>query len=79
MRRAKAVWEQKTVENIDESNLWRKVKEAMGSARAQAASPPLRAETGADGQCDLRDLASGQAGPAAPSSSSSSGPCRESK
>lgn len=49
MRRAKAAWERKAVENVDESNLWRKVKEAMGSARAQAATPPLQAGTDAEG------------------------------
>lgn len=49
MRRAKAAWERKAVENVDESNLWRKVKEAMGSAHAQAATPPLQAGTDAEG------------------------------
>ena len=49
MRRAKAAWERKAVENVDESNLWRKVKEAMGSARAQAPTPPLQAGTDANG------------------------------
>lgn len=41
MRRAKAVWEKKAVKSIDEPNLWRKVQDAMGSATAQPATPPL--------------------------------------
>ncbi|GAA5990750.1 hypothetical protein JCM10908_003217, partial [Rhodotorula pacifica] len=49
MRREKARWERREIEDINESNLWRKYKEANGSAPAQAPTPPLRSGVDAEG------------------------------
>lgn len=43
LRRSKREFETAEAKAITEANLWRKVKEASGSASVQAATPPLRA------------------------------------
>ncbi|GAA5976976.1 hypothetical protein JCM10908_005699 [Rhodotorula pacifica] len=45
MRRKKARWERRAVDGIDAKNLWRKAKEATGSAPAHVTTPPLQAGT----------------------------------